>query len=88
MDASEKFRALQGIYNGLGSSAFCETIIIHNILPLMKRESESQSMLKYTVPVMLQCCVAVSSTTFDAQVKPFFVSLINAMVKAPSMEKT
>lgn len=88
MDASERFRALQGVYNGLGGNAFCETIIIHNILPLIKRESENQEMLKYTVPVLLQCCVALPPATFDTQLKPFFVSLINAMVKAPSMEKT
>lgn len=97
MDSNEKFILLKSLYTALaptsssssssggsgdGGGMFCEQVIVEYILPLMKRESAQPPMLRFIVPIMLQCCQVLSAPAFEAHLREYFMNLFNAMNRA------
>ncbi|KAG5489895.1 hypothetical protein JKF63_00012 [Porcisia hertigi] len=87
LDSDMRFGVLKALYTGLMEGNFCEAVIMSSIVPLMVRESRTDAMLRFVLPILLVCTNAVSTGSFDRVLRPYFVSLLTAITCAPSLER-
>lgn len=94
MDEAEQFGTLRGVYNGVNGGLFCELAVIRYIIPVIMhvgaagggRAGTDVSRLRYTLPVLLQCCATLTSQSFNTHMRDYIVSLITAVTKTTAFE--
>ncbi|KAK7197248.1 hypothetical protein NESM_000670900 [Novymonas esmeraldas] len=88
LDSDARFRLLKGLYDGLTQGAFCEAVVLSTIVPLMVAESKVDAMLRFVLPILLLCAGTVCAADFCLSLREYFVSLLTAIIRAPTLERT
>ncbi|GET93074.1 hypothetical protein, unknown function [Leishmania tarentolae] len=86
LDNDTRFRLLKTLYDGLTKGDFCEAVIVSDIVPLMVRESKVDAMLRFVLPILLLCAGTLSAGIFNRALREYFVSLLTAIIRAPSLQ--
>ncbi|CAG9583525.1 hypothetical protein LMJF_36_0140 [Leishmania major strain Friedlin] len=86
LDSDTRFRLLKALYDGLTKGDFCEAVILSDIVPLMVQESKADAMLRFVLPILLLCANTLSAGSFDRALREYFVSLLTAIIRAPSLQ--
>ncbi|XQJ31478.1 hypothetical protein NXY56_007594 [Leishmania guyanensis] len=87
LDNDTRFRLLKALYDGLTQSGFCEAVILSDIVPLMLRESKMDAMLRFALPILLLCAGTLCADNFSRTLREYFVSLLTAIIRAPSLQR-
>ncbi|CBZ25854.1 hypothetical protein, unknown function [Leishmania mexicana MHOM/GT/2001/U1103] len=86
LDSDPRFRLLKALYDGLTKGDFCEAVILSGIVPLMVQESKVDAMLRFVLPILLLCAGTLSTSSFHRTLREYFVSLLTAIIRAPSLQ--
>lgn len=85
---SMSFEVLKSVYEKIGEKEYCSEILQQSIIPFGLRAAKHQYMLRFVLPILMQCVVVLPKDKIHKELKDFFVMVIRGITNANSFEVT